>query len=397
MTIWFEMMLASAKSASARAEAIGRDIAAVHADDVDRSARFPTEAMAAIKSQKLLGIMVPRDDGGEGTGVHETTAVCSALGRHCAATAMIFAMHQTQVQSLLLSARESKWQRSFIRKIAAEQLLLASATTEGVNGGDILSSSCAVETNHGRIRLHKRGTIISYGRQADAVLVTARRGPDAHPSDQVLVAALKGQFKLESSEHWDPLGMRGTCSEGFSISLEAPCEQVCPLPFAEIAAQAMLPTSHIFWSGVWHGIATDAVARAQAYVRIQARKKPSHLPVGALHLAEAVERLQLMRSGIIAAADLHLEALEDEGAASTTRFAITMNNLKVNSSQLLIEIVSRAMLVCGLAGYRNDSPYSVSRHLRDAHSAPLMINNDRIERNVAGLLLVSKLDGSLLN
>jgi acyl-CoA dehydrogenase len=44
------------------------------------------------------------------------------------------------------------------------------------------------------------------------------------------------------------------------------------------------------------------------------------------------------------------------------------------------------MLVAGLAAYRNDTPFSLGRHLRDAHSAALMIGNDRILGNCAGLL-----------
>jgi len=43
-----------------------------------------------------------------------------------------------------------------------------------------------------------------------------------------------------------------------------------------------------------------------------------------------------------------------------------------------------------VAGYRNDSPYSVGRHLRDVMSAPLMIANDRIHQTNASLLLVAK-------
>ena len=64
-----------------------------------------------------------------------------------------------------------------------------------------------------------------------------------------------------------------------------------------------------------------------------------------------------------------------------------MNNLKIGSSRMVIEVVGEAMLACGLSGYRNDSPFSLSRHLRDAHSAQLMVNNDRILANTARLQL----------
>jgi acyl-CoA dehydrogenase len=52
--------------------------------------------------------------------------------------------------------------------------------------------------------------------------------------------------------------------------------------------------------------------------------------------------------------------------------------------------VSEALAICGIAGYRNDSPYSLGRHLRDAHGAGLMVNNDRIYGNTAQMLLVYK-------
>jgi len=36
------------------------------------------------------------------------------------------------------------------------------------------------------------------------------------------------------------------------------------------------------------------------------------------------------------------------------------------------------LLICGIAGYRNDHPHSLTRQLRDAYGAALMVNNDRI-------------------
>jgi acyl-CoA dehydrogenase len=56
------------------------------------------------------------------------------------------------------------------------------------------------------------------------------------------------------------------------------------------------------------------------------------------------------------------------------------------------EIVARALGVCGISGYRCDSPYSLGRHLRDAHSAALMISNDRVLAANAAMLLVHKDD-----
>lgn len=67
-------------------------------------------------------------------------------------------------------------------------------------------------------------------------------------------------------------------------------------------------------------------------------------------------------------------------------FVLAMNQLKTTASTLAVQVVGQCMLVAGLAAYRNDTPFSLGRHLRDAHSAALMIGNDRILGNCAGLL-----------
>ncbi|MFR0657009.1 acyl-CoA dehydrogenase family protein, partial [Pantoea sp. SIMBA_079] len=77
-------------------------------------------------------------------------------------------------------------------------------------------------------------------------------------------------------------------------------------------------------------------------------------------------------------------------------FAIAMNNLKIAASQMILQIINHAMLVCGIMGYKNDTPFSLGRHLRDAHSAQLMISNERILGNTATMLLIHKQNTSLL-
>ena len=66
------------------------------------------------------------------------------------------------------------------------------------------------------------------------------------------------------------------------------------------------------------------------------------------------------------------------------------NVLKTSVSQAAARICMGAMEVCGIAGYRNDSPYSIGRLLRDSLSAPLMIANERLHEHNAALLMVVK-------
>ena len=154
-------------------------------------------------------------------------------------------------------------------------MLLASSTTEGGGGGNVRSSEAPVEHSDGRIVLVRDASVISYGAQADAVVTTARRAADADASDQVLVVFEKKNYSLEKTGGWDTLGMRGTCSAGFSPQgrRRAPTRS-CRCPMASSTAQSMVPTSHLMWSGVWAGIAAGAVERAaQIHAQGGARRR----------------------------------------------------------------------------------------------------------------------------
>jgi acyl-CoA dehydrogenase len=191
------------------------------------------------------------------------------------------------------------------------------------------------------------------------------------------------------------MGMRGTCSDNFTFSGRAPAEQIIPVPFAEIAAQSMLPNAHLLWASVWYGIAAEAVARAEGFVRSEARKRPGSTPPSALRLAELLARLQQFKALVVAGLDRYERARGDADELSSMGFVVAMNSIKVVASQSVGEIVMQAFLICGIQGYRNDSPASLARLMRDALSAPIMINNDRILGNTSNLLAVYKHDPSL--
>jgi acyl-CoA dehydrogenase len=371
-------------------------IAATHAGDVDTNGRFPREALAALKKGRLLGAMIPVRHGGEGASLSDVAEICSLLGQQCSSAAMIYAMHQIQVSSLLLQGQASDWHTLFLRQIADDQLLLASATSEAGVGGDLRTSLCAVERDGDTYRLEKNASVISYGADADAILATARREPDSPTSDQVLVAVMKDHCTLERTSTWNTLGMRGTCSEGFRLKASGPASHILPRSFAEIAARSMLATSHLLWASLWYGIALSAVHKAQAFVRADARKRPGETPPGAIRVAEAASQLQMMKSMVRDGLHRFEQAQTNSDDLTSVGFAVAMNNVKIATSQIAIDIVNTALIVCGISGFRNDTPFSVGRHYRDVLSAQIMINNDRIFGNTSNMLLIHRLDNSLV-
>jgi acyl-CoA dehydrogenase len=373
-------------------------VAAQFADSVDREARFPSEAFEALKRECLLSVMVPAEFGGAGLSLADVGAICETLAQGCASTAMVYAMHQIQVACIEAHGSDAVWHRQLLVQLVKQQWLLASATSEETIGGNMRTSACSVEFDAARFRIEKLAPTISYGAHADGILVTARRTAESAAADQVLIVALRGDTQLEKRGGWDSMGMRGTCSEGFRLVATGLAEQILPTPFAEIADQTMLPVSHTLWASVWTGVATDAVNRAKAFFRAQARSKPGAIPPAGLRLAEAVGLLQMMQARLAVALEAaraahqarHGGSQADAPLAAMLGFASDMNTLKTSISTTALQVVHEVLMICGMAGYKNGTPYSVGRHLRDLHSAPLMINNDRIAQNTASLLLAQR-------
>ena len=369
--------------------------ATAEAEDVDRQARFPKSAIDAARQQKLLGIQIPHRFGGDGASIFDVTDMCYTLGRACASTAMIFAMHQTKIACLIRHGTGSGFHETLMRRVASEQLLLASSTTEGQNGGNVRSSSAAIERDGNDISLVRNATVISYGAQADGVVTIARRAGDAAASDQVLVAFTRDNYTLERSLEWETLGMRGTCSAGFELKAKGSADQIFPEGYDKIHAQTMTPVAHLCWSSAWAGIAAAAVERAQLSIRKAARGSGGQMPPGAAHFTAARMTLAKLRAMITANLDTYAAHEHDERGLSSLDFQSSINLLKVEASELAVETVMSAMRACGLSGYRNDGDFSVGRHLRDVLSAPLMINNDRILANIATASLMSGIPASL--
>jgi len=372
------------------------EIATQNAEDVDRRARFPSEAVDALRAAGALGWYVPSNLGGAGAHIDELATATFELSRQCAATGMVFAMHQIQVASIVRHAADSVWFETYLRRLVREQRLIASATSEVGVGGDVRRSIAAVQpvadSSGDLIQFEKKASTISYGAHAEDLLTTVRRAPDADPGDQVMVLTHLSEMEVKQTSQWDTLGMRGTCSPGFIVGAKCSADQVLPTPFSTIAAETMVPFSHILWAHVWLGLSTEAFSRAQNFVRAQARQNPGTPPPTALRLSELSVRMAHFRALIQAATTEYMNLADGVGrpVLSTIGYAVRINNLKIAASEAAVEACQGALRICGFLGYGNAGPYSVGRHLRDAHSAALMIANDRLHATNAALLLVHR-------
>lgn len=377
----------------AAARAVATEVAAPHANDVDRRAAFPAETIAALARARLLAAVVPREAGGLGLDVPTLVRVASTLARGCGASAMIWAMHQLQLACLVRHGGMAvPVLADLLGTLVADDLLLASVTSEKGSGSDIFRSHAAVERAGPGCRLRKDAPTVSYGRQAGAFLISARRDPDAAPNDQVAVVVRRDQVVLEQLGGWNPMGMRGTCSPPLRIDARFDPAQILPDPFGVVAARTLVPLSQILWSAVWLGLATEALSRAARSVRSRSRRSPNTVPDR--RLAQADQLLTGLEAQLDDAVRLY-QAAADGDVPHDERFKTRMNALKLAASTTTVRVAQLALGVCGISGYLEEGPFSVARLLRDLYSAQVMVSNDGLlDANAAAVVALRAADGA---
>jgi acyl-CoA dehydrogenase len=302
-------------------------------------------------------------------------------------------MPQIQVATIVRHLDRGGWFEDYLRELCVEPRLIASITSEVGTGGDMGRSIAPVrDTADGRLCLEKQAPTVSYGAQADDFLTTARRSERARENDQVLVLSRGEETRLDQTGTWDTIGMRGTCSPGFLVSARFSADQILAAPFARVLNESHVPISHILWSHVWLGIATEAFERARAFLRAAARRTPDHPSKAAHQLSRVMSELSMLRAEVRSAlAEFELASQQPDREGLTTMGSVLrFNNLKLAASEQAPRICAATLEVIGIAAYKNDSPYGVGRQLRDSLSARLMVANERIHAMDAGLLLIAK-------
>ena len=372
---------------------IADEVAAPNADGVDRDARFPSETIDALRAEGALAALVPAEMDGGGMRLETIAAAVFELGRRCGASGMVFGMHQIQVATLIRHADDAPWFQAYLRELAREQRLIASVTSEVGTGGDIGRSIAAVTpAEDGCATFEKAAPTVSYGSYADDFLTTLRRTPDAEPGDQVLALTRRDQTTLEQNGTWDPLGMRGTCSPGFIVRAEFPTDQIMPTPFST-------HRPGVDGAGDARPVVASLARHRHRRVRPRARVRPC-LREGSARGRPAAGTAPVApddgpgacfapRSGS-GLRDFTDASETDRERLTTMATILRFNNLKLAASEHAPKICQGALGVTGIVGFKNDTPFSVGRHIRDSMSASLMVANERIHQTNASLLLIAK-------
>ena len=360
-----------------RATRLARCFAA-RAAEYDRTASFPAADIEAIRSEGLLGLMVPDRLGGMGCGFEDYVGLAAALARGSGATALVFNMHAAVTGALAgvsddlaraLGAGEHFFvERDRVLEAAVDGALYGVAISEREAGSRLSRLETTYEAEGDGYRLRGEKSVCSGAGHLDAYLVAARAGNGEGEPPLVSYFLVPADSGVKVEGEWDPLGMRATASKGVLLDLSVPRE--CLVGGVEglalLMAYAMPQWLVASYAAVYLGLAQAAVAEAVAYLS-------NRHPARTAGAVSAAARARVGRAEALTDAAglmLHQAARQvdvNPGDPDTNR---QLYQAKLLAGDAAMEVAASLAEACGLGALRRGSP--LERIFRDARSGAIM-------------------------
>jgi alkylation response protein AidB-like acyl-CoA dehydrogenase len=343
---------------------------AERAAEVDRTARFPTESIEALRAAGLLGLGVAERFGGPGGGPSAVAAAIERVSGACGSTGMVYTMHVVATQTLQACAvDESGPLADTMRAIGAAEHLTTIAFSETGTRSHFWAqlSTATVRGDFATIDADK--SWVTSADHADTY-VTAVRAPGASdPLVTELYLVEKGTPGIDVQGRFDGLGMRGNGSSpvrfaGVEVALDRRLGD--PAGGFGVMMSATLP-----WFAL--GCAACCVGLSGAALEIAA----AHAAATRLeHEGSSLADLPTIRARLGNAKVRHMQArallyeVAGQIAAGSPDAQVGVLALKAAAAEMAVEVTDAAMRVCGGAAYSRHLP--LERLFRDARAASVM-------------------------
>ncbi|MXN65477.1 acyl-CoA dehydrogenase [Stappia sp. GBMRC 2046] len=268
---------------TALARRIGKSRFAPRAEEFDREASFPTENYNDMHEAGLLGICVPKENGGHGAPFRTYMMTAAEIGRYCGATALTWNMHVcsclwtgalTDDLEMSHDQREKHLSRraKHYNRILKDGAIYSQPFSEGgaAAAGVVPFSTSAKRADGGWI-INGKKIFASLSGHADYYGILCgemKEGERPSRRDTMYIAVPANADGVKVVGPWDPLGMRGTVSRTliFEDVFVPDEEQLMP---RGIYYQAATRWPHMFMtlSPTYMGIAQAAFDFTIQYLR----------------------------------------------------------------------------------------------------------------------------------
>jgi alkylation response protein AidB-like acyl-CoA dehydrogenase len=367
--------------AVSKAKEVADHILAPAARQNDKDARFSSEAVAALGSGGLLGIMLPTEVGGSALGPRTFAAVVTAIAEADASAAMVYLMHLCATATIA-AARSGATTAQTLKDIAAGRHLTTLAFSEAGSRSHFWAPVSRAKRNGANLRLSAKKSWVTSAGQAQSYVVSALAPDGGGPTDSTLYLLPSATPGLSVAGQWDGLGMRANASAPMMLE---DCEVEPGLQLTDDGAgfkamlEIVLPLFNLGTSSVALGLCRAAVAGTVTHLN-SARFEHLGQTLGESlpTLRAQLATMQIDTDGLAARIDDLIDHLERP--RETTMLRVLES--KAAAGDVAIAVTSMAMRVCGGAAFSKH--LAIERLFRDAHAGAVMAPTGDVLREFIG-------------
>ena len=341
------------------------EVARAHAAGVDGEARFPSEAIDALRQAGLFGLTVPAAEGGLGAGPVEFVEVTSRLAEACGSTAMVYLMHVAAVMPVLGAPPPGL--PGLARKMSTGKLGTLAFSERGSRSHFWAPVSKSVASN-GDIRMKADKSFVTSAGHADVYVASVLTPEAAGPVDSDLFAIPAETPGLKVGASWRGLGLRGNASSPVEIDVTVPVgARLGPAGGGfKLMMEVVLPWFNLGNAAVSLGLCRAALKATVAHAG-GARFE---------HLGESLASLPTIRAQLsrmqiaVDSLDAYLDAAAASVAAPDGETVLKVLSIKAAANDTALQVTDAAMRVCGGAAF--SGRLGVDRVFRDARAGHVM-------------------------
>jgi alkylation response protein AidB-like acyl-CoA dehydrogenase len=336
-----------------------------HAAAVDADARFPAEAVAALRESGLLGLTLPADRGGLGAGPAAFVEVTRDIAAACGSTAMVYLMHVAAAMTAAAAPPEA--QPDLLQRLADGRALGTLAFSEpGSRSHFWAPVSQAKRIDDHLVQLSAAKSWVTSAGYAD-VYVTSTLSADVEGGLDLYAVAgdspgvtVTGTFR--------GMGLRGNASA--PMRFETMVDDSLRVGAAgggfDLMVSAVMPWFNLGNAAVSHGLASAAVDAAIRHVSGAKLEHAGQVLADLPTIRARVAQMSLRHE----AAGSYLRSAAASIADPDESTPLYVLGVKALANDSALTITDDAMRVCGGAAFSNH--LQVDRYFRDARAGHVM-------------------------
>ena len=321
--------------------------------ETDREEEFPREAMDQLAGSRLLGLLVPREEGGEGAGFLDLCLALEGIAKACPTSALVCSVQNLGGRLLSRQGKPAQKDR-YLSDLMAGEAVFGYALPEVVSLSltDVVMS---VSKERDGFVLKGAESCVVNGDVAEVICLFAKDGQSAHG---LLVEKGTRGLKVTRQEGTRGAEARTTCMAVL---------ENCRLPADNLMGEEgagqeimvdLITEASCFTAARALGIAQGALDYAIQYAkqREQFGRQIGKFQAIQVILADMGARVEAARQLVYKAA-----SVLDQGIKERYRFSSTA---KYFASRMAMEVTADAVQVGGGYGYAKD--YPLEKMMRNA-------------------------------